>query len=162
MQLVDRLGAASARCRHRGARRHPGHGAAVSARAVLRHARHAARGRCARRPRIRAETDTHIDSAAEWWRRGGLDLSGHHLHRAGSLGLPEDSLRSFPEHSVWGWPHARHAAGLRAERSENWEKSFGTGEIHIGVSVFSDSEQAWRDAMHTAQQQYQGFAGVTG
>ena len=79
-----------------------------------------------------------------------------------SLGLPEDSLRSFPEAFRVGM--AARAGTLRdsgLNDPTNWEKSFGTGEIHIGVSVFSDSEQAWRDAMRTAQQQYQGFAGVT-
>jgi len=32
----------------------------------------------------------------------------------------------------------------------------GTGEINIGVSLFSHSEETWRDAMETARQQYQG------
>jgi Dyp-type peroxidase family len=44
---------------------------------------------------------------------------------------------------------------------KNWDKPFSTGDIHIEVSVFSDSEETWHRTMETAQQQYQGFAGVT-
>ena len=44
---------------------------------------------------------------------------------------------------------------------EHWDAPFGSGLIHIGVSVFSDSEQAWRRTMAMARQQYEGFPGVT-
>ena len=26
----------------------------------------------------------------------------------------------------------------------NWDRPFGTGEIHIAVSIFSDTEDKWR------------------
>jgi Dyp-type peroxidase family len=44
---------------------------------------------------------------------------------------------------------------------KNWEKPFGTEEIHIAVSIFSDTHDKWHRAMETARQQYQGFSGVT-
>ncbi|MDX6312816.1 MAG: hypothetical protein QOF44_2280 [Streptomyces sp.] len=44
---------------------------------------------------------------------------------------------------------------------KNWVEPFGSGEIHIVVSVFSDSEQTWRDTLETAQQQYQRLGGVS-
>jgi Dyp-type peroxidase family len=105
----------------------------------------------------------HVASAADWWRAGEAWISVA-ISYTGlmALGLPVDSLRSFPEAFRVGM--AARADKLRdygTNDPENWEKPFGTGEIHIGVSVFSDSEETWRDAIQTAQQQYQGFAGVT-
>jgi Dyp-type peroxidase family len=105
----------------------------------------------------------HVDSAAEWWQAGeawtSVVMSYPGLM---ALDLPEDSLQSFPEAFRVGM--AARADKLRdygPNDPKNWEKPFGTGEIHIGVSVFSDSEATWRDTMETAQQQYRGFAGIT-
>jgi len=105
----------------------------------------------------------HIDSAAEWWQAGEAWISVAITYTGlVALGLPEDSLRSFPEAFRVGMAARADKLGdYGLNDPQNWEKPFGIGEIHIGVSVFSDSEQAWRDAMHTAQQQYEGFAGVT-
>jgi Dyp-type peroxidase family len=105
----------------------------------------------------------HVDSAADWWRAGqawtsiAISYSG-----LVALGLPQDSLDSFPEAFRAGM--ARRADKLRdhgLNDPRNWEHPFGTGEIHIGVSVFSESEATWRDALQMARQQYEGFAGVT-
>ena len=120
---------------------------------------------CAGRPRIRAEAD----AACRLRRRvvagrRGLDLDRHQLHRAGGAG-PAGGLaaRASPKHSAWGWPHAPTSSGTTGRTiPKNWEQPFGTGEIHIAVSVFSDSEDKLApDAMETARQQYQGFSGVT-
>jgi Dyp-type peroxidase family len=104
-----------------------------------------------------------VDSAADWWQAGeawtSLALSYTGLV---ALGLPEDSLRSFPEPFRVGM--AARADQLRdygPNDPTNWDRPFGTGEIHIAVSIFSDSEAKWRAAMETARQQYQGFSGVT-
>ena len=105
----------------------------------------------------------HVDSAAEWWQAGEAWISAAITYSGLlALGLPEDSLRSFPEAFRVGM--AARADELRdhgPNAPENWEKPFGTGEIHLGVSVFSDSEQTWRDTMEMARQQYQGFSGVS-
>src|ERR1044072_5837720 len=44
---------------------------------------------------------------------------------------------------------------------KNWEKPFGTGQVHIGVSAFSDSEEKRRRALAVAREQYEGFSGVS-
>jgi Dyp-type peroxidase family len=44
---------------------------------------------------------------------------------------------------------------------QNWDPPFGSGRVHIGVSVFSDSEDTWRRTMETARRQYMGFRGLT-
>jgi Dyp-type peroxidase family len=43
----------------------------------------------------------------------------------------------------------------------NWDKAYGTGQIHIGVSAFSDSEEKYRRALSVAREQYEGFSGVS-
>src|SRR6185312_5499200 len=105
----------------------------------------------------------YVDSAAEWWQAGEAWISVA-ISYPGlmALGLPEDSLRSFPEPFRTGM--AARADELRdygPNDPQNWDEPFGTGEIHIGVSVFSDAEATWHDTMETARQQYQGFGGVT-
>jgi hypothetical protein len=35
---------------------------------------------------------------------------------------------------------------------KNWDKSFGKGQIHIGVSAFSDSEEKWRRTFAIARE----------
>lgn len=105
----------------------------------------------------------HVDSAADWWRAGQSWISVA-ISYAGlvALGVPEDSLRSFPEAFRAGMA-AR--AGQLLDYGENepqhWDAPFGGGLIHLGVSVFSDSESAWRRTMGMARQQYQGFPGLT-
>ena len=79
-----------------------------------------------------------------------------------ALGLPQDSLGRFPEAFRVGM--AARADKLRdhgPNDPKNWEQPFGTGEIHIGVSVFSDSEDDWRDACRRPGSSTRGSAGVT-
>ena len=52
-----------------------------------------------------------------------------------------------------------------ADQGENdpshWEPNFGGDQIHIGLSVFSESEATWRRTMDTARQHYEGISGIT-
>jgi deferrochelatase/peroxidase EfeB len=105
----------------------------------------------------------HVDSAADWWQAGQTWISAA-ISYAGlvALGVPEESLQSFPEAFRVGMA-AR--AGQLLDDGENdpehWDAPFGSGLIHLGVSVFSDSEQAWRRTMEMARQQYEGFPGLS-
>jgi deferrochelatase/peroxidase EfeB len=79
-----------------------------------------------------------------------------------ALGVPDDSLQSFPEEFRAGM--AARAHQLRdtgANDPKRWEPEFGSGAIHIGVSVFSDSEETWRRTMETARRHYAGRPGLT-
>jgi deferrochelatase/peroxidase EfeB len=104
----------------------------------------------------------YVDSAAEWWQFGeawtSIAISYTGLV---ALGMPQDSLQSFPEAFRVGM--AARADQLRdygPNDPKNWEKPFGTGEIHVTVSIFSETEDKWRRAMETARQPYWGFTGV--
>ena len=105
----------------------------------------------------------HVDSAADWWQAGepwiavAITYSG-----LVALGVPEDSLQSFPE-------AFRVGMAARADKlldhgdndPKHWEPQFGSGLIHIGVSVFSDSEETWRRTMDMARRHYEGRPGLT-
>jgi Dyp-type peroxidase family len=105
----------------------------------------------------------YVDSAAEWWQAGEAWISVA-ISYAGlvALGVPDDSLQSFPE-------AFRVGMAARADRlldygpndPKHWDPPFGSGQIHLAVSVFSDSQETWRRTVETARRQYQGFSGVT-
>jgi deferrochelatase/peroxidase EfeB len=78
-----------------------------------------------------------------------------------ALGVPEESLRSFPEAFRLGMAaQAEKLLDRGVNDPEHWEPNFGTGAIHIGVSVFSDSEETWCRTMHVARQHYEGKTGL--
>ncbi len=57
-----------------------------------------------------------------------------------ALGVPEDSLQSFPEAFRVGMAaRADKLLDRGVNDPKHWEPEFGSGVIHIGVSVFSDS-----------------------
>jgi len=104
----------------------------------------------------------HVDSAANWWRPASAWLSVA-ISYAGleALGLPQSSLQSFPEAFRVGM--AARSRELRDEGvndPKGWEPLFGKGQIHIGLSAFSDSEEKWRRVIAIAREQYDGLAGV--
>jgi Dyp-type peroxidase family len=105
----------------------------------------------------------YVDSAADWWQAGDTWIAvGISYAGLVALGVPEDALQSFPDAFRVGM--AARADQLRdygPNDPKNWDPPFGSGQIHLGVSAWSDSEVTWRRTMETARQQYQGFSGVT-
>src|SRR5882672_3892166 len=105
----------------------------------------------------------HVSSAADWWNAEDAWIAVA-ISYSGlvALGVTEDSLRSFPEAFQMGM--AARAEKLRdygPNDPKNWERPFGSGQIHIQVSIVSATEVQWRRTMETARHQYQGLAGVT-
>jgi Dyp-type peroxidase family len=105
----------------------------------------------------------YVDSAAGWstatdaWLSLGISYAGLE-----ALGVPRDSLQSFPEAFRAGMAgRARELGDEGVNDPKNWDKEFGKGQIHIGVSAFSDSEEKWRRAVAIAREQYEGFSGVS-
>ena len=105
----------------------------------------------------------HVDSAAEWWQAGEPWIAVAITYPGlVALGVPEDSLQSFPE-------AFREGMAARADKlldhgdndPKHWEPHFGSGLIHIGVSVFSDSEETWRRTMDMARRNYEARPGLT-
>jgi Dyp-type peroxidase family len=105
----------------------------------------------------------YVDSAAGWriaanaWLHVAISYTGLE-----ALGLPQESLQSFPEAFRVGMAaRARELGDDGVNDPKNWEKPFNTGEIHIGVAAFTDSEEKRRRVLAIARQQYEGFSGVT-
>src|SRR5258705_2755516 len=105
----------------------------------------------------------HISSAADWWHpRDAWIAVAITYPGLVALGVPEGSLRSFPEAFRVGM--AARAEKLRdygPNDPKNWERPFGSGQIHIQVAIVSATDDQWHRTMETARHQYQGLAGVT-
>ena len=105
----------------------------------------------------------HVDSAAGYriaanaWLDVGISYTGLE-----ALGLPQESLQSFPEAFRVGMAaRAKQLGDDGVNDPKNWDKPYGSGQIHIGVSAFCDSEEKRRRALAIAREQYEGFSGVS-
>src|SRR5262249_10218698 len=88
----------------------------------------------------------YVDSAANWWSAADPWLSVA-ISYAGleALGVPDTSLGSFPEAFRVGMAARAGQLGDQGVNDpKNWERPFGTGQVHIGLSAFSDSEEKRR------------------
>jgi len=102
----------------------------------------------------------HIDSADSWWRAANPWLSvGISYAGLKALGLPEDSLQSFPEAFREGMAaRARQLGDVGINDPKNWDAAYGKGEVHIGVQAFSDSEEDRRRILGMAREQINGLS----
>jgi len=105
----------------------------------------------------------YVDSAAGWrndanaWIAAGISYANLE-----ALGVPPDSLQSFPEAFRDGMAaRARQLGDDGVNDPRNWDSPFGKGQVHIGLSIFSDSEEKHRRVLAVARAQYEGFAGVS-
>jgi deferrochelatase/peroxidase EfeB len=103
----------------------------------------------------------HVDSAAtvsdDTWLAVGITYAGLE-----ALGLPQESLRTFPEAFRVGMAGRSAQIGdVGLNAPENWDFPFGIGQIHIGVSAFSNTPAKWRRAVAIAREQAVGFSGVS-
>src|SRR5882724_6674016 len=106
-------------------------------------------------PYVDSAADSRI--AANVWLDVGISYMGLE-----ALGLSKESLQSFPEAFRVGMAaRARQLGDEGVNDPKNWDKPYGTGEVHIGVTAFSDSEEKRRRALAIAREQYEGFSGVS-
>jgi deferrochelatase/peroxidase EfeB len=104
----------------------------------------------------------HIDSAANWWSAVNPWLEvGISYPGLEALGVPQDSLQSFPEAFRDGMAaRARQLGDEGSNHPKGWDQHYGKGEIHIGVSAFCKSEEERRRTLAIAREQYEGLSGV--
>jgi Dyp-type peroxidase family len=106
-------------------------------------------------PYVDSAADSRI--AANAWLDVGITYTGLE-----ALGVSQESLQSFPEAFRVGMAaRAKQLGDDGVNDPKNWDKPFGTGQVHIGVSAFTDSEEKRRRALAIAREQYEGFSGVT-
>ena len=105
----------------------------------------------------------HVASAGDWWKAHDAWIAVAITYTGlEALGVPQESLESFPEAFRVGMAGRADVLLDRGENDpENWDQPFGSGKVHIGITVFSDSEEKWRRAMDIAREQYHGFSGVS-
>jgi Dyp-type peroxidase family len=105
----------------------------------------------------------HVDSAANWWQVAEPWIAVAITYPGlVALGVPEDSLQSFPEAFRVGMAaHADQLLDHGVNDPGNWEPQFRSGRIHIGVSVFGSSQESWRRAVDSARRHYEGRPGLT-
>jgi Dyp-type peroxidase family len=105
----------------------------------------------------------HIDSAANWWNAVDPWLSiGISYAGLQALGLPPDTLQSFPEAFRQGMAaRAPQLGDTDANDPKNWDQPYGQGDVHVGVSAFSSSEEDRRRILTIARKQLEGFSGVS-
>jgi Dyp-type peroxidase family len=104
----------------------------------------------------------HVNSAANWWSAADPWLSIA-ISYAGlkALGVPQPSLESFPEAFRVGMAaRAAQLGDYGANDPKNWERPFGTGDVHIGLSAFSDSEEKRRRVLAIVREQFEHFPGI--
>src|SRR4029450_1567110 len=104
----------------------------------------------------------HIASSANWWNAPhtwlavGLSYTGLE-----ALGVPKESLQSFPEAFRQGMAaRARQLGDEGVNDPKNWESPFGTRDIHIGLQLFSESEEERRRIIAIAREQYERLSGI--
>jgi Dyp-type peroxidase family len=104
----------------------------------------------------------HVDSAENWWSAADPWLSVA-ISYAGleALGVPHTSLESFPEAFRVGMAaRARQLGDEGVNDPKNWDRPFGTGDVHVGLSAFSDSEDRRRQVLAIAREQYERLSGI--
>src|SRR5882672_9624415 len=110
-----------------------------------------------------ARLTPHVASAAGWWNAKDAWLSvGISYAGLEAIGLPQDSLQSFPDAFRVGMAaRARQLGDQGLNDPKHWDKTYGQGQAHIAVSAFSDSEEKRRRALEIAREQYDGLPGVS-
>ena len=105
----------------------------------------------------------HVSSAADWWNATDAWISVAISHTGlCALRVPEESLQGFPRAFQVGMAARAEQLLDRGENDpKNWDPPFGSGRIHLAISIFSDTEDKWRRTIELARQQYRGFSGVT-
>ena len=105
----------------------------------------------------------HVDSAAGWWNAATPWLSiGITYAGLEALGLPKNSLQSFPEAFRVGMAaRARQLGDEGVNDPKHWDVPFGTGHVHVGVSAFSHSAEQRRRVFAIAREQYESLSGLS-
>jgi Dyp-type peroxidase family len=78
-----------------------------------------------------------------------------------ALGVPESSLATFPRNFREGMAaRARHLRDEGPNDPRGWEKPFGTGRVHLAISVYAASEADWRRRVADYESRLADFPGL--
>ena len=78
-----------------------------------------------------------------------------------ALGVPQESLDSFPPEFRVGMAARAHELGDTGESSpEKWEKPLGTKDVHVVLTALSPNEQKLESVLERAKKTYQELQGI--
>ena len=94
--------------------------------------------------------------AGDAWVSASLSFQG-----LKALGVPQESLDSFPPEFQQGMAARAHELGDTGESSpENWEKPLGTQDVHVVLTALSPNEQKLESVIERAKKTYQELQGI--
>ncbi|MFD4942190.1 Dyp-type peroxidase [Streptomyces sp. NPDC058239] len=106
----------------------------------------------------------HVASAARWWdppKSAWLSVALSHSGLR-ALGLPQDSLDSFPAAFREGMAARATWLGDTGESSpEHWDAPLGSADVHVAVSVFAPDDATLRPLLDTAREALSDLPGVS-
>jgi Dyp-type peroxidase family len=96
-----------------------------------------------------------VDSAANWWQPTLPALLNVGLTYQGleALGVPPSSLNSFPDQFRQGMAARAERLGDTGESApEHWEPPFGTGQVHVVLSLVAADQESLAVVLERARQ----------
>src|SRR6476620_9504213 len=99
----------------------------------------------------------HVAPAEEWWEPSipawfGIVFTYHGLK---ALGLPQESLDSFPEEFSQGMAaRASILNDVGDNAPVNWEQPFGTADVHVALAIYSSDEKSLDTVLELARQSH--------
>ena len=107
-------------------------------------------------PAVSPATDP-AHAGEEAWISVGLTFQG-----LKALGLPQESLNSFPREFQQGMAaRAAELGDVGESAPENWEKPLGTADVHLAISALSPNKERLNAALARAQKAYEKMPGVS-
>ena len=78
-----------------------------------------------------------------------------------ALGVPQDSLNSFPPEFQQGMAaRAKELGDTEESAPQNWEKPLGTPDVHVALTALSPTEQQLEPVLERARKAYQEMQGI--
>lgn len=103
----------------------------------------------------------HVVSAADYVSRDTWLAVAFTFEGLRALGVPEASLASFPAAFRAGMAARAQILGDLGESApERWDAPYGTGQVHVAVSLLATSESAWRRNLEITRAELEALPGV--
>lgn len=104
----------------------------------------------------------HVVSAADYASRDSWLAVALTYEGLRALGTPAASLASFPVAFRAGMASRAEMLGDVDESApQRWDAPYGTGQIHVALSLLATSEDIWQTNLKTARSELDGLPGVT-
>ena len=104
-----------------------------------------------------ADATSPMEPSHQAWVTAALSYQG-----LKALGVPQDTLDSFPLPFQQGMAaRAAELGDVGESAPENWEKPFGTTDVHVGLSALSPDAAGLERVLTPARQAIEELSGVT-